>query len=243
VSDQGDGIFREIDEEVRRDQLMALWKRYGRYFVGILVLLVLLAAGFQFWRSYRDSELERQSTSYEEAVEATADAPPEERAARFASLAQELDGGYVLLARLRQAGALIEMGDTRAAVALYRDVAEMAEDPRLSAYARYLTASAMLQSEGPDAAIALLAQLAQQDSPIYYSALELLGVAYLEAGDSEAARSQFAAIVEDPAAPPAIKSRAEEMLAILPPDIAPEEQQTAPASDERTSDETGSRQP
>lgn len=220
MSDQGDGIFREIDEEVRRDQLLALWKRYGRFFVGLLVLLVAAAAGFQFWRNYSESQLEQQSAIYEEAVEATADAPPGERAASFARLSEELDGGYALLAKMRQAHALMETGDFEAAATLYDAVADAADDTRLAAYARYLGATAALEFQGPDSAIARLAPIAQADSPVYYSALELLGIAHLEAGDPEAARSQFASIAEDPAAPAALKSRAEDILAMLPPAAA-----------------------
>ena len=216
MSDQGDGIFREIDEEVRRDQLLALWKRYGRFFVGLLVLLVAAAASYQLWSNYRESQFEQQSAIYEEAVEAAAEAPPGERAASFARLAGELTGGYALLAKLRQAHALMESNDFEAAATLYEEVAEAADDARLADYARYLAAMAMLEFQGPDAAIAQLGPIAQSDSPIYYSALELLGVAYLEAGDTEAARSQFAAITEDPAAPQALKSRAEDILTLLP---------------------------
>lgn len=232
MSDQGDGIFREIDEEVRRDQLLALWKRYGRFFVGLLVLLIAASASFQLWRNYRESQLEQQSAIYEQAVEASANAVPGERAATFSSLAEELKGGYALLARMRQANALMEAGDLEAAATLYEEVAKAANDARLSAYAQYLAATAMLEFQGPDAAIAQLRPLARADNPVYYSALELLGIAHLEAGDTEAARSQFAAIAEDPAAPPALQSRAEEILAMLSPSTAAQEGGSSSADEE-----------
>jgi len=38
-------VFREVDEELRRDRLMALWKRFGPYLIGAAVALVLVVAG------------------------------------------------------------------------------------------------------------------------------------------------------------------------------------------------------
>ena len=37
-------IFREIDEELRRDSLAQLWKKYGHYVIGLAVLIVIATA-------------------------------------------------------------------------------------------------------------------------------------------------------------------------------------------------------
>jgi len=229
VSDQNESIFREIDEEVRRDQLTRLWKRYGVYAVGTLLVLVVGAVGYQLWRDYRDSQLAEASAAYEELVAQAADMAPVEAAEHFGEAAGQLGGGYGLLARLRQAGALTDAGNLARAGALYQSVAEQADDPRLAAYARYLAASAKLETDEPDAAIALLGPLADPSQPLYYSALELLAAAHLRAGDEEAARSQFAAITEDPEAPQALKSRAEEMLRMLGGEAAAQSSQASAA--------------
>ena len=36
-------IFREIEDELRRDNLRKLWSRYGRYVIAVALLVVLLA--------------------------------------------------------------------------------------------------------------------------------------------------------------------------------------------------------
>ena len=38
-------IFREIDEELRRDNLLKLWSRYGRYIIAVAVFALLVAGG------------------------------------------------------------------------------------------------------------------------------------------------------------------------------------------------------
>ena len=42
-------IFREVDEEVRREQLKKLWDQYGNYLVALAVLIVVGIGG---WRAY-----------------------------------------------------------------------------------------------------------------------------------------------------------------------------------------------
>ena len=57
-------IFREIDEELRRDNLLKLWSRYGRYIVAIAVLALVVAGAIVAWRDHQLSERRGQSTRY-----------------------------------------------------------------------------------------------------------------------------------------------------------------------------------
>ena len=43
-------IFREIDEELRRDNLLKLWSRYGRYVIAVAVLALVIAGAIVAWR-------------------------------------------------------------------------------------------------------------------------------------------------------------------------------------------------
>ena len=47
-----DGIFREIDEELRQEQFARLWKRYGRIFVTGACIIVATVAGYKAWENY-----------------------------------------------------------------------------------------------------------------------------------------------------------------------------------------------
>lgn len=50
-----DTLIREVDEDLRRDRLARLWKKYGSLLVGGVILLVLVVAGTEGWRSYQRS--------------------------------------------------------------------------------------------------------------------------------------------------------------------------------------------
>jgi len=215
VADPSDSIFREVDEDVRRDLLVALWRRYGVYLVSGLVAIIAGVLGFQLWEDYREGQMREEAGIYMDAVSVAEDAEPVVAATLLEEAAQKLDGGYRLLIDLRRAHALREAGRMAEALSLYDAVAAQAENTILAAFSAYLAAGAALQVESPDAAIARLSPMAVPDSPFYYSLTELLGAAYLQAGDEAGARAQFSALADDPEAPPQIAARAEEMLAVL----------------------------
>ena len=45
-------IFREVEEELRRDRAEELWKKYGRYVIALAALVILAVGGVQGWRAY-----------------------------------------------------------------------------------------------------------------------------------------------------------------------------------------------
>ena len=49
-------IFREIDEELRRDNFRKLWSRYGRYVIAAAVLVLVVAGAIVAWRDHQLSE-------------------------------------------------------------------------------------------------------------------------------------------------------------------------------------------
>lgn len=236
MADPSDSIFREVDEDVRRDQLLALWRNYGKYLVSGLVAIVAGVLSFQLWQDHREGRMREEAGIYMDAVSAAGDAEPVVAARLLEEAAASLDGGYGLLVDLRRAHALREAGRMEEALDIYDSVSDRAAPPVLSAYVTYMAAGAALKLDNPDAVIARIEPLAVPDSPLYYSLTELLGAAYLQAGDAAGARAQFAALNEDPEAPPQIAARAEEMLAVLggsemPAPAGPEAAPISPAEE------------
>ena len=54
-------IFREVEEDVRRERFEKLWKQYGDYVVALAALLVIGAAGYQLWRYYEARQIAKAS--------------------------------------------------------------------------------------------------------------------------------------------------------------------------------------
>lgn len=221
MSDNSDLLFREVDEDVRRDQLIALWKRYGVYLVSAVVALVLIVVGYQFYDSRRDAALKAQSDRYKALTESIEALTPSEAAERLAAAAGDFSGGYRQLAGLQEAAALAKAGDHAAAAAAYDRVAAAARDRRVSAFAAWLAASERYAAGDSDGALAALAALSASGEPLARSATEMMGAIYLALEDIEAARAMFQSLAEDAATPPAMRARAGDVLALLSDGDAP----------------------
>src|SRR4051812_19467922 len=46
---QSEQFIREVDEELRRAQLKAIWDRFAPYIIGACVLIVVITAGYRGW--------------------------------------------------------------------------------------------------------------------------------------------------------------------------------------------------
>src|SRR5262245_22073499 len=57
-------IFHEVEEDLRRDQAAAIWKKYGNYIVGAALLLVLAVAAHWGWTKYSTNQQLQASADF-----------------------------------------------------------------------------------------------------------------------------------------------------------------------------------
>src|SRR5262245_45262424 len=48
--EQRDSLAREVDEELRREQLLKLWEKYGTYVVAAIALIVVGVGGIKYYQ-------------------------------------------------------------------------------------------------------------------------------------------------------------------------------------------------
>src|SRR5207302_5858738 len=210
-------IFREIDEELRRDNLLKLWQRYGKYVILVAVLAVLIAGAIVAWREYQASERRAQSARYSAALALVREGKDAEAAKLFAVLAQG-GGGYGVLASFEEAELLAKTGDRKAAIAAYDRLAgSSALDPEFRDLAVLLSVMQGLPDGDAKAAIERLQPLTDNGNPWRASALELTAAAKLKAGDRSGALDLYRKIADDLAAPQRLRARAAELAAALAP--------------------------
>jgi hypothetical protein len=211
-------IFREIDEELRRDNLLKLWSRYRRYIIGAAVAVMLVAGGIAAWRSHEVSQRQVEATRYAGALSLAESGKTADAIRVFAAIAGD-GGGYGLLARFEEAGLEAKSGDHKAAAALYdRIAADAGVDSDFRRLAVILAVMQGMQEKpaaGPQQTIARLAPLTAPGDPWRPSALELTALARLEAGDSKGALALYKSLADDLAAPRSLRARAAEMVAAL----------------------------
>ncbi|HZS84092.1 MAG TPA: tetratricopeptide repeat protein [Stellaceae bacterium] len=209
-------IFREIDEELRRDNLAKLWARYGNYVIGLAVVIVLATAAVVGWQKYEASRRHALSIRYAAALELAQKDETAKAADAFAALAREASGGQAVLARLQEAMLRAKSGNTAAAIAAYKSLSQDGSiDPAYRDLATLLAALHELGTVEPKTVIAELEPLTRNGNPWRPSALEVTALAQLRAGDRAAALQIYKTLADDLTAPQALRQRATEMAAAL----------------------------
>jgi hypothetical protein len=207
-------IFREVDEEVRREQLKKLWDRYGNY---VVVAAVLLVAAVAAWRAYMWWEARKaaENGAAFEAATALAEAGKRgEAEAAFAKIAADGTAGYRHLARMRESAELAQ-SDAKAAITAYdRIAADRAVGPVLQDLAALRAAALLIDTGALEEAQRRLEPLAANDRTFRHTAREFLVLAAWRAGDTAAAKRWFDLIMTDAQTPAATRSRVEMLMAL-----------------------------
>src|SRR5262245_8351159 len=82
-------LFREIDEELRRDNLLKLWREYGKYIIALVVLVLLIAGGIVAWRDHQATERRAQGGRFASALALAREGKDADAAKLFARVAEE----------------------------------------------------------------------------------------------------------------------------------------------------------
>jgi hypothetical protein len=211
-----DEFVREVDEAVRQDRWMKLWKEYGAYIVGAALAIVLGTTAGVLWRNWQESGRLAEAARFAEAQQLLRQDDPALAAEAFAAMAEDAGGGYAVLARLRAAEAQAEAGDAAAkAATLERLADDQGATPLYRQLAELLALQQGFAALDPEAARSRVEPLAGQAAPWRYSALELRALAEIEAGDLDAARATLESLLSDPQTPPNLSRRAAELMASI----------------------------
>ena len=201
-------FIREVDDELRREQALSIWKRYGRWLIALVVGGLAAFAGFLWWQNdvetKRGIEGEQLSAALEDVTAGNLDKSRPE----LDKLAGSKTPGVAAAARLTNAAILLEKGDVKAAVAAYGTIAADASlDQPYRDLALVRQTAAEFDQMKPDDVVARLKPLAVKGNPWFGSAGEMVGISYLRSGKTDLAASMFAAIASDEGVPQSIRDR------------------------------------
>src|SRR5271170_4123786 len=107
-------IFREVDEDVRRDRAAEFWKKYQNYIIGAAVVVFVATGGWRFYEWRRIQAAEAAGARFEDALALERAGKDGEADAAFAKIAGDAPAGYMALARLSAAAALAKSDPARA---------------------------------------------------------------------------------------------------------------------------------
>jgi hypothetical protein len=209
-------LFDEVDEEVRREQFKKLWDKYSIYFIGLMVLIVAAAAGWQGYKYLEAKKAAEAGAAFEKAVELSEQGKHAEAETAFADLAAKAPPGYRTLSRLR-AAAEAAARDPKAAAKMYDEIAaDRSVGGEWQDLAKIRAAGLLLDSASYADMQQRLESSATPKSTFRHSAREMLALSAWRNGDTTAARKWLDAIADDGETPPGLRSRAEALQALLP---------------------------
>jgi hypothetical protein len=218
---QSETFIREVDEELRRDQLKMLWKRFAPLIIGVCVLIVAITAGYRGWIWWEERKAAEAGDRFMAALAAIESGDKAKGEADLAAIAADSDVGYSALARLRLAGEKAGAGDKPGALAAYDAVAN---DSAVPAPLRDLgrIRAALLALDTGD-----LAGAKERATPLNVAgrawrhvAREVIGTAAYQAGDLAAAREAFTEIQQDAETPQDLWVRSGLMVSLIDGQLA-----------------------
>ena len=204
-------IFREVEEDVRREKLEKFWKAYGDYIIVLGAVIILGVAGFEFWQRYQANQRDNASIAFQAAQRIT---DPRQAAEAFADLAKTAPNGYRLLSQMEQADSMLAAGQRQTAIDLYKEIAN-GDKGGVGSVARLRAAWAMADNSSHADLQAWLAPLQTTSSAWKPVADEILAYADYRDHDVAKAAQEFATLANDPATPGELRGRARAMTSFL----------------------------
>lgn len=211
-----EAFLREVDDELRRDQMLSFWQRYGKLLIGAIILGLAAFGGFLFWQHRQAVAAGEQGEKLQAAFDQLAAGNDAQAAPALDALSKEKADGYRALALFAQGDEMLKKGDLRGAAAKFAAVAAdagMAKPFRDLAVIRQTAVE--FDSLKPDVVIERLRPLTIPGSAWYGSAGELTAIARMKQGQNALAKQMFSQISKDPSVPEPIRQRAVQMAGVV----------------------------
>ena len=213
MAHDNDSFIREVNEELRSDQVKNAWKRYGTIVIGIAALIVLGTAGmrgYEYWETHNSSQ---SGDRFIAALKLASEGKNDEALSALDAIAQDGTGSYPVLAKLRAASVQADKGDAAAAVTTFSEIGKDNGAPAaIRDLARLRAAWLLIDTGTYDQVSAEVEVMTGDTNALRNSAREALGLAAFKAGDFARAKQWFEAIGNDATAPRNVASRAQIML-------------------------------
>ncbi|MFL6750702.1 MAG: tetratricopeptide repeat protein [Sphingomicrobium sp.] len=208
-SDPAETFVREVDENLRRDQLRDAAKSYGKWIIALVILLLAAVGGYLYWQDRQQKQAIEQGEALSAALDKAGAGNVKAAQAELAPLAGSSNDVVRASAELARAALALRQNDRKTAIEIYGRLA--ADDGLPQAYRDLATVRGTMteyDSLKPDQVIARLSPLAVQGKPFFGTAGEMVALAMLAKGDRNGAGQLFARIAADRQVPQTIRSRA-----------------------------------
>ena len=207
-------IFREVDDELRREQFKKLWERYG---ILVITLAVLFVAAVGGWRGYQWWEAKKAAeagAAFDAAAVLSEQGQHKEAEAAFAKIATDGTSSYRVLAKMREAASLAQQ-DAPAAVAIYDAIAaDRSLDQVQRDLAAMRAAYVLVDTASYDELKKRIEALTAENRPFRHSARSMLALAAWRGNNGAEMRRWTDMVMADPQTPSSTRGQVEMLIAL-----------------------------
>ena len=220
--DISDTFVREVDENLRRDQLRDFFKRYGNALIAGLLLFLIACGGFIWWQQHRqkhyEGQVEQLATVFKDIGSGNLSQAPQQ----LDELSKSGSKAVRASAQFARADLALQQSDVKTAIATFGSIAADSSLPQTYRDAALVRQTALQFDQlKPEDVISRLQPLTKAGDPWFGSAGEMTALALIKQGKSHQAGTLFAAIAKDQNAPAGIRSRAQQIAGTLGVDAGP----------------------
>ena len=209
-------FLREVDENLRRDQLRDFFKTYGNWLIAAVVLFLAASGGLIWWKQHRvqqhEAEVEKLAQVYKDVGTGNSAQAPQQ----FDELSKSSSKAVRASALFARAAVALQQNDTKLAISTFKSIADDSDLPKPYRDAALIRQTALeFDQLQPQEVIAHLASLAKPGEPWFGTAGEMTALAMIKQGKRQEAGQLFAAIAKDNGVPDTIRARAVQVAGSL----------------------------
>jgi hypothetical protein len=202
-------VFREVDEDYRREQMIAFWRRYGTAVAAAAVVAMIIALGVNYYLQRQEMEKEAETTRFEALLSDIQPGNEQEAIQKLATYAGTAKPLQATLAMLTEASLRQRTGNLTAAAQVYHQIADGNQAPEeFKDLALVRLGYIAVDSDKPEPLIPRLQAIADKASPWRFSAREAIALLTAKAGQREQAAKMFSDLGQAPGAPFDLAQRA-----------------------------------
>lgn len=214
--DISDTFVREVDENLRRDQVEDFFKRYGSWIAAAVVLFLLVSGGLIWWKQHQVKENQARVEKLAQAYTDVASGKVAQAPQQFEELSKSGSKAVRATATFARAAVALQQGDPKQAASIYQGIAADDGLPKPYRDAALIRQTALQFDQlQPQEVISRLQPLAKPGEPWFGSAGEMTALALLKQNKKQEAGQLFFAIAKDTAVPRTIRARAVQVAGSL----------------------------
>jgi len=207
-------FIREVDEDLKEEKRMKLWKKLLPFVISISLGVIFSTSGFVLWKNYTDQVKQQLGDDFTAAVELSKDEDIDAALLALDRIVNKGSDGYVTMAKMKKASLLIEKGELEKGLDIYLDLEKNAVDQSFRDISTIFYVMNSIDSDDPDILLKKLEPL--ENSLIWKSsALELKAFIFLKNNKRDEALKVFEEIDLMPSKPSSLGLRAKNMIDFL----------------------------